>query len=213
MKIGIEIYCAGMLLLLLASPALAGTDSAGTSSLGGQEQTDVLTHGGGIQTDGGSLDLSGGDVTGAGSMDADGVTATTIHSGTLDVSGAISNPNSAVSISDSVNVTGQADALRFRMSNLTPTAAGDATSKKYVDDQIQAAKNRISSRPAGSSGTLYECTVQTMENQYFTTLEGAATLNGQAVQIGMNSRTCCSGFFGCYECGTPIYDYWDCREK
>lgn len=154
MKMFIAVVC----LFSLSLPTFAGTDSAGTSTLGGQEQTDMQTQGGDLNTDGGGLDLSGGDVSGAGAVGANDVTATTIKGGNVSVTGAISNSNtSTVSISDEVNVSGAGKAVRFKVSDTSPSAAGDATSKEYVDGQIQNFSTWAAGQAQSGSGVIYSC--------------------------------------------------------
>jgi hypothetical protein len=137
--------------------AHAGMDSAGVSTLGGQEQTDVQTHGGGVTTSGGALDLSGGDVLDAGQVGATSVEASTIQGGNVMVTGTLSNPDSgAVTISDNVSVLGQADALRLRMSNLSPVMPQDVTPKIYVDQQLSSSESSIIITAPKIS--LYRCT-------------------------------------------------------
>lgn len=145
------------LLLLLSSSALAGMDSAGTSTLGGQVQTDVLTQGGGVQTDGGGLDLSGGDVTDAGQVGATGLTTATIQGSTVEVTGAISNPNSSVRISGNVKITGGTNVQELEMTDLTPSANNDVTPKQYVDSKLADAEAAV---PTATSDRLmlYYCT-------------------------------------------------------
>jgi hypothetical protein len=152
------IFIACALLLIPWTSAHAGMDSAGVSTLGGQEQTDVQTHGGGVSTSGGGLDLSGGDVLDAGQVGAASVEATTIQGGNVMVTGTLSNPNSgAVTISDGVRVTGQADATKFRVSDLIPDAASEATSKHYVDSKIQEFSDWANTVNQSSGGVVYKC--------------------------------------------------------
>jgi hypothetical protein len=153
----------GFILIMVMTTLIAhaGMDSAGVSTLGGQEQTDVQTHGGGVSTSGGGLDLSGGDVLDAGQVGAASVEATTIQGGNVMVTGTLSNPNSgAVTISDGVRVTGQTDAIQFKLGEIDTQHDADATSKHYVDSQIAKAQERIIEKVnSAGAASLFYCSV------------------------------------------------------